>query len=253
MRRALLTAALGFLGNAGCCIARGSRVSTRSGPRPIEDVEVGDELLSFDEHAGRPVFNRVVAMKTAQREVGRLTLTDGTALELTSDHPLYCPASLAWISAGDWLLGKRVELLQVTVDGSQRVRVEGADPFVRVEQVFDLSMEAPHHNFVASGVLVHNKKFLQPTCDLDESGKTVQRRKYDECNCSDGGTGFAWCDVPPNSAGFCQCTPEQCAVEELLSDGGRHVAGNVHGGVCLCRDGGSGTANCNDGVCDCAK
>jgi hypothetical protein len=164
MKKLLLGAALSF---AACippgCIARGARVRTPRGSRPIEDLEVGDEVLCVDPELDVTHVTRITWRRVVQREC--LTLSfDGGALQCTSDHPLYCPTSKGWHPAGDWALGKRTSLLQVTAEGQRVVEVTSVSTFSGVHDVFDLTVEHPLHNFVADGVLVHNKTNRQPPC-----------------------------------------------------------------------------------------
>src|SRR5262249_41216286 len=49
-------------GNIGC-LAQGSRVTTPGGVKPIELVVPGDQVLSYDEQAGRLCFRTVTAKR----------------------------------------------------------------------------------------------------------------------------------------------------------------------------------------------
>src|SRR2546423_2160867 len=49
-------------GNIGC-LAEGSRVTTRSGPKPIELVTPGEDVLSYDDAAGSLVWRKVPAKR----------------------------------------------------------------------------------------------------------------------------------------------------------------------------------------------
>src|SRR5687767_11491257 len=49
-------------GNIGC-LAEGSLVTTRSGPKPIEQLVPGDEVTSFDQETGRLCWRPVVAKR----------------------------------------------------------------------------------------------------------------------------------------------------------------------------------------------
>ena len=108
-----LLATVALLSVAGCsghCVARGARIRVPRGTRPIEELQAGDEVLCVEPDTGRQVTARVVATRSAKRECVRL-VTAGSELILTSDHPVYCPASLQWAPAGDWALGQRTQLL----------------------------------------------------------------------------------------------------------------------------------------------
>ena len=75
-------------GNLGC-IAEGSRVTTRSGVKPIEWVVPGEEVLSFDEEAGGFCFRRVTAKRYSGRQPVREVRTGIRSLWVTDNHPFY--------------------------------------------------------------------------------------------------------------------------------------------------------------------
>jgi hypothetical protein len=222
MKKLLLGAALSF---AACippgCIARGARVRTPRGSRPIEDLEVGDEVLCVDPELGVTHATRITWRRVVQREC--LTLSfDGGALQCTSDHPLYCPTSKGWHPAGDWALGKRTSLLQVTSEGQRVVEVTSVSTFSGVHDVFDLTVEHPLHNFVADGVLVHNKQPPRVPC---ADGGVLR----ESCQCqSSPGTGFITCDINTNGA-VCSGCAAACIDNE----------------VCTCGSGQQGRTVCN--------
>jgi hypothetical protein len=219
MKNILFGAALSFASCFPLCIARGARVRTPRGDRPIEALEVGDEVLCVDPDLGVTHVTRITWRRASQRECLMLSF-DGGALQCTSDHPLYCPSSKAWHPAGDWALGKRNSLLQVTGEGQRVIEVTSVSTFSGVHDVFDLSVEHPLHNFVADGVLVHNKQPPPITCA--DGGMSRQA-----CACAAGrGSGFISCD-PVTQAAVCNgCGASTCIDNQMCTcDGGQ--AGRV--------------------------
>ncbi|HEY0882729.1 MAG TPA: Hint domain-containing protein [Archangium sp.] len=186
-----LVAVAGAVILSGCCIARGTLVSTPRGKRPIEDLVEGDTVWCVDPLTGEQVASPLVQVRSSKREIMRLEGDDFT-LRCTTDHPLYDPVAKDWAAAGDWVLGKRTALLRVEEDQQPRV-VEVTSRLVAdgVSEVFDLSVEHELHNFVAAGVLVHNKKPVPPQCTTAQ-GQSV--RQDDGCTLPDGGAGFIDCD-----------------------------------------------------------
>lgn len=174
MKRLLLAAALSSCG----CVARGSRVRVPRGEQLIEDLAVGDEIICVDPDTGEEATGRLAAVRSLHRECVRLN-----DLTLTSDHPVYCPVTREWAPAGDWALGKRTVL-----HGVELSRVE---VYAGVHEVFDLTVDHPLHNFVANGVLVHNKS--QSTACKDYIACCA--RVSGASNCSDstfGAMGTCW-------------------------------------------------------------
>lgn len=188
------------------CVARGSRVRTPDGERPIESLRRGDELVVADPATGATAVSRLVAIVGSTRECGTLSFV-GRRLSVTSDHPLYDPLARDFFPAGDWLLGKRTHLAMPTGSGLQVLAVEQVEVFSRVDEVFDLTVEHAWHTFVAEGVLVHNK---QPApCDAPDANEfiayTGPTAGSQPCSCADGGVGRWRCELSGGQAVCVAC------------------------------------------------
>jgi hypothetical protein len=128
------------------CIAKGTLIATPSGAKPVEDLHVGDSVLSFDLHQRATVSTIVRGVLSS---VAEETILLGGKLRATAMHPVF--ASGQWKPAGkidlaDWLLDDCGR----TVPAGRVQREEG------LTTVFDVEVDEPH-NFFAGGVLVHNK------------------------------------------------------------------------------------------------
>ncbi len=209
----VLTAAAAAMSLVGCggttCIARGARVATPGGPRPIEALREGDTIVVVEPASGMTAASRIVRIVSSHREVGALAL-GGVSLRLTSDHPVYDPVARGFFPAGDWLLGTRTSLLRLDGDAVRPALVEQAQPFVGTAEVFDLTVEHEWHTFVAEGVVVHNKSVLL-NC-ITDAGVVVAGTP---CQCAIG-TGRTTCDFAERLA---RC--ESC----MQADGGMPDAG----------------------------
>ena len=75
-------------GNLGC-LAEGATVTTPDGVRPIEAVEVGDQVLSFDEASGQLVFRTVLAKRFSGHQPVREVTYGERRLRVTDNHPFY--------------------------------------------------------------------------------------------------------------------------------------------------------------------
>src|SRR5579862_2192370 len=75
-------------GNIGC-LAEGSTVTTRNGPKPIELVLPGDEVLSFDEEKGELCFRKVTAKRFSGNQPVRDVRLGARLLRVTDNHPFY--------------------------------------------------------------------------------------------------------------------------------------------------------------------
>jgi Hint domain len=139
------------------CIAEGAVVDTPDGPRAIETLAVGDRVWAVDTRTGERVSTRIVGIRTATRECLALELPDGGSLVCTPDHPVYDPDSEHYVPAVRWLERQATRILRVDDRGVRIERVVSVRTGVGVRRVFDLTVESELHDFVASGVLVHNK------------------------------------------------------------------------------------------------
>ena len=75
-------------GNLGC-IRAGELVYTEEGPKPIEAVEPGTRVWSFDEPRQRWQLRPVVAVKdSGLQQVYKVVFSNGRTLHLTDNHPL---------------------------------------------------------------------------------------------------------------------------------------------------------------------
>jgi Fe-S cluster assembly scaffold protein SufB len=75
-------------GNLGC-LAEGSLVTTRSGPKPIELVQPGDEVMSWDESIGAFVWSPVTAKRYSGEQAVREIRTGVRRIKVTDNHPFY--------------------------------------------------------------------------------------------------------------------------------------------------------------------
>lgn len=176
---------------SSCCVARGTRVRTRNGERLVESLEVGDEVLCVDPVTSARVVARLSAIRTSRREC--LSIDAGArVLTCTTDHPLYDPLAGVYADAGDWALGRRDTLLSVPEDDAAPcVTVKaGAGLEVTVNDVFDLTVDHALHNFVANGLLVHNKS--PPPCNPDASVSAEWCLGSTDCKATE--TAFGYCN-----------------------------------------------------------
>jgi hypothetical protein len=134
------------------CVAEGTMIETRRGTVPVEQISIGDSVLSYDTRASVHVWSPVRSVRAGQ--ASEVLLIDGK-LELTDKHPL-------WID-GAWREARHLR------KGSELMRMDGklesvASVVAKPGEVavYDLSVDDPH-NYFADGFLVHNKSILRPS------------------------------------------------------------------------------------------
>jgi hypothetical protein len=170
---------------------------------------VGHDVIAVDPQTGATCQTRLVAMVKSTRECGTLGFRDRRLL-VTSDHPIFDPMERRFAPAGDWLLGKRTHLAEVTATGLVAIRIDSVQVFSRIEDVFDLTVEHPWHTFVAETVLVHNK---QPAgCTFPDGGGFVSYTGptdgIEPCGCANGRQGLWRC-----ASSGARATCESCGAD----------------------------------------
>ena len=140
------------------CVAEGSLVRTPDGQRLIEALAVGDHVLAYDIERATWVSAPLEAIRQNTEESIGLRVEGGELLIVTRSHPIYSPRLESYVPAQRWESNELSEVLRVASDGRAtraKVVVEAVEG---TRRVFDLSVGSAQHNFVANGVLVHNKQ-----------------------------------------------------------------------------------------------
>lgn len=118
-------------------------------------------LRSLDEAENQFVVNRIAdVIPSGQKEVLAIELADGKALQCTAKHRVLTVHG--WKEAGELGIGDALMVNGRATAHKQRhalaahaVAITSIEP-AGVMTTYDIEMEAPHHNFVADGVVVHN-------------------------------------------------------------------------------------------------
>jgi hypothetical protein len=133
---------------SGLCFVRGTPVTLSDGTtKPIEQVQVGDEVRSYDTDRGEFVAGVVVKIITS--DVIEYLSIDG--ILVTSEHPFWIVDRGEWVKAGEL---KRGDILLRDNGGFQIVK--NIFHIRSGVEVFNMTVEGVH-NYFAGGVLVHNK------------------------------------------------------------------------------------------------
>ena len=150
------------LGN-GCFIA-GTLVTTRSGFKPIEEIKIGDYVLSRNEETGEDSYKKVTdTLVRSTQEICTIELETGK-IKSTTGH-LFMVKDKWWKSAVELIVGD----ILVTSDGKEQVVKS-----IKVEEkgypvtTYNLTVEDNHTFFVSDeGVLTHNMNNVLKGCNFD--------------------------------------------------------------------------------------
>lgn len=133
-----------------CCFGAGTLVRTIDGTKPIEDVDVGDRVLSQDERTGALRYQPVLAtFRFRPSATIRLELEDG---------PVVCtPLHRFWEAGRGWTMARDLkpgDFVRTIGSVSRVVTVESGEP---VQPVYNLEVAEDASFFVgAAGVLSHD-------------------------------------------------------------------------------------------------
>ncbi len=167
--------------------------------KPIEDIQIGDRVLSFSETNNTLSYERVTETYVRTSDELVCIRTNNGIIRSTPEHPFYNPTSKRWMSAIDLEAGEKV----LTSAGAH-INIESINTFSPTNEidVYNLTVSNNHTYYVGCDeILVHN------TCDRITKlrNKGVRNAWKEEVKAVKNGTSrYNW-------------TPEQ--IKELLTTG----------------------------------
>lgn len=121
--------------------------------KPIEDIEVGDEVTASDPESGEQEPRKITHVFVHEDTVTDLALDDGTALGTTEDHPFWSVTDGRFERADQLSTGERV----LTAGGRTLTVDEWRGATSRTAPAYNLEVDGIHTHHVGSdAVLVHN-------------------------------------------------------------------------------------------------
>lgn len=136
-------------GGGGGCFLGHTLVATPNGQTRIDDLKVGDVVLSFDD-AGSIHEAQIRKVHEHKNEtVIRYKLWGGQTIDATPNH---------------WVLNQFNAFVEIgtlgsddcLVDANNHLRPITSQESLGTGTVYNLSLDGPNHTFIASGVRVHN-------------------------------------------------------------------------------------------------
>ncbi|MFF0110703.1 polymorphic toxin-type HINT domain-containing protein [Streptomyces hirsutus] len=145
----------------------GSQVLMADGSsKNIEDLRVGDEILTTDPITGKTTRQRVTAelLSEGSKNLVKITIEEGSGkrqvITATDNHPFWVAALGEWVPAGQLTAGQWLQ----TSNGTH-VQIAIVERWTQTARVHNLTVSATHTYYVLAGeipVLVHNSG--DPAC-----------------------------------------------------------------------------------------
>ncbi|TGL16858.1 polymorphic toxin-type HINT domain-containing protein, partial [Leptospira meyeri] len=150
---------MGYVDSSGkfvvrTCFVAGTKIHTKDGLKNIEDIRVGDVVLSWNEKTGEREYKVVTELFLHEiNQLYEVKTTKGTTLETTWNHPFWVVDKKAWVEVKDLQVGDVLALADGTLVEISNIRSYDVEP----TKVYNFEVEDNHSYFVGEdGVLVHN-------------------------------------------------------------------------------------------------
>lgn len=151
--------------NDNWCFRAGTQVRTEVGYKLIEDLEIGDKLLSWNPFEEKYVITKVmVIMKRLGKDPLKLDVYGCDTIYTTGRHPIYArvrdtDSQIEEYKSEDFVLAKNLKVGDLvatystgTIEWNPILEIDTSiEPYI----VYDVTTTRPH-TFIANDVIVHN-------------------------------------------------------------------------------------------------
>ncbi len=137
----------------GACFIIGTKINTTNGFQEIQNLKIGDYVLSFNPSTGE-IAPKIIT-NTYIRKVEKfleIELSNGVKIGVTHNHPFYIPKLGQFIDAEK--LEIDTELLNHNGNNTTIISIKEIIPLLQ-EEVYDIKVD-DFHTFFVEGVGVHN-------------------------------------------------------------------------------------------------
>ncbi len=139
--------------NQGKCFIAGTKVKTEDGYKNIEEVEVGDKVLAYDEETGKQAYKEVVRLFRGKTDEWYHVFAEGEEIVCTGGHRFYVEGK-GFVEAKDL-----TEEDKLTLSDGRQVKIEKIEKeeLAKAETKYNFEVKDFHTYYVTENdVLVHN-------------------------------------------------------------------------------------------------
>ncbi len=164
-------------GNNTCFLAGTPVLMADGRTKSIEEIQIGDAVMSFNERTGEKVISTVTNFFNGEFADEYLIIND--TLRVTDNHQFYSQGEwreIGKLSVEDKLLS--LDLTDASIEKIEKITTQSA------VRVYNIEVDQ-HHNYFAGGYLVHNKMsfFNMTSNDTSTTTETIYiGTMYEETN-----------------------------------------------------------------------
>ena len=165
-------------GSSLVCFPEGTKVHTDNGLQNIEDLQVGDLVLTYNEETLEQEYKPIlVKHERYTMQMMALELPTGEVLEVTPEHRFY--------HNGEWIEASRLQIGDLLhLKNGDYTTIINIENFPKYQKVYNFDVEGNENYYVTEdGILVHNgykaqvKEVDELTHDLE---LTISKTDYPE-------------------------------------------------------------------------
>lgn len=149
----------GIYDEAACCFEAGTQVlvALDGTTRNIESIEVGDQIISYNEDTGKLFRSTVVGLQqnTQVKDIAVVTLENGMSVRMNAYHPLLTTEGYKSLTQFRDLPLLTEEDIIVTTEGKSKIKnIDRSEE--GPEHMYNLTLRNEYHNYIANGIVAHN-------------------------------------------------------------------------------------------------
>lgn len=137
------------------CFVAGTAIATELGYKSIENIAIGDKVLSYNEETGQVSYQKVTDLFSKEVNQTISLIIDGKLIETTYNHPFWSPKYNGWIQAGE------LNIDDYVIDSNGKLKVINnkiVNHYLNPVMVYNFTVDNNHTYYVGEDkILVHNE------------------------------------------------------------------------------------------------